>query len=337
MKNILIFVKELDYGGIEKQVVTLSNSLVNLYDITLVFFNVDSVSPIYNVSKKIKTIALGKNSRLFSIKNNFSNKMKNILQNSVDIIISTDELFNKDIIRFSDTKSKKIFWCHNEIKNIKLLNYFDRLIFPTETLYEKDLNLKCDVSIIPNALDSIPPTIASGKDRLITVGKLTKVKALDDLIDVFLLVKNKKENTQLIIIGGGEERFYLEKIIKEKGLEKSISFLGILEKDKIIEELANSSIFVMTSKKETFGLSIIEAMSIGLPCVALDDNKQLKNIIKNDINGYLIKDRDKVQMAKKIIDILEDENLRFNLSNCAKETSLIYDIKSVKSEWLKLL
>lgn len=100
--------------------------------------------------------------------------------------------------------------------------------------------------------------------------------------------------------------------------------------------MQKSSLFVSCAKKESFGVSIIEAMSYGIPCISFDQTS-LRDFIKNEINGFLISSRNKKDMADVIIYLMKDKKLRQSVGNCARETSIIYDINSVKSEWLKII
>lgn len=93
-------------------------------------------------------------------------------------------------------------------------------------------------------------------------------------------------------------------MVKEKKLEKTVIFDGFLNKERINEMMEKSSLFLSCARKESFGVSIIEAMSYGIPCISYE-HTSLKDFMKNEINGYLIANRDKEKMAECILEVME--------------------------------
>lgn len=100
----------------------------------------------------------------------------------------------------------------------------------------------------------------------VTAGRLTRVKAFEDMIEAFSLVRGKKNEGILIIAGEGDERPALERRIREKGLQKSIHLLG-LRKD-VPGLMAAADAFVLSSRSEGNPLVLLEAMGASLPVVA---------------------------------------------------------------------
>ena len=93
----------------------------------------------------------------------------------------------------------------------------------------------------------------------------------------------------------------------------------------------------MTSYTESFGLVLIEAESYGIPIMALDSAQGAKEIIQNGENGYLIHNRDLNEMAEKIINLIEDENLRNSLGKQGRILSQKYKKENVAKKWYDLL
>ena len=102
-------------------------------------------------------------------------------------------------------------------------------------------------------------------------------------------------------------------------------------------ELLESALYVTCGEKDTSNLSMLEAMSYGVPVVAFSDVLDDTSFIVDDINGYLIENRDEDIMYERIKTVLTDREKRENLSLCAKEKSLEFDIYSLKIEWIKIL
>lgn len=97
---------------------------------------------------------------------------------------------------------------------------------------------------------------------------LTKIKAIDNLIHAFALIHGKTPNAILRIGGDGIEKERLEVIAKELNLEDKVQFLGNLSRLEVKLEMAKSSVFVLPSRYETFGVVLIEALALGLPVIA---------------------------------------------------------------------
>src|SRR5690606_39663681 len=95
----------------------------------------------------------------------------------------------------------------------------------------------------------------------------------------------------------GEDLDMLKEKIKAKMLEKYIKLCGSVK--NISENYQKSSIFVLSSRWESFGLVLIEAMNHGLPSISFDCDGP-KNIIQDNQNGFLIPRFDKEQLAKKL-------------------------------------
>ena len=89
--------------------------------------------------------------------------------------------------------------------------------------------------------------------------------------------------------------------VKEYSLQNNVIIHGYKDKEFINKQLSSSSIYVMASHEESFGLVLIEAQSFALPCIAFDSAKGACEIIDDKVNGYLIKDRSKKDMADKMI------------------------------------
>ena len=98
----------------------------------------------------------------------------------------------------------------------------------------------------------------------------------------------------------------------------------------------SSSIYVMTSLSESFGLSLIEAMSYGLPCVSYSSAQGANEIIEDGKNGFLIDGRCEDVMIDKITELIEDEKLRSKLGKAARKTAKEYTANINLEAWKKL-
>lgn len=97
---------------------------------------------------------------------------------------------------------------------------------------------------------------------------LTQKKRVDLLIRAFAISFRGDESTLLTIGGDGDQRQELEALVKELGLQKQVIFLGMLTRQQVLEEMSKMDAFVLSSQYETFGVVLIEALSLGRPVIA---------------------------------------------------------------------
>lgn len=370
MKKITILALHLNYGGIERFITNLANSISNEYNVEIVstykmlnepFFKlnnnikvkylIENLEPngdiVKKYLKKIRFIKLFKEI-IKSIKILYLKKhlmINYIKQCNSDIIISTRDIHNKWLGKYGRKNILKIGSEHNDndsinyIKKIsktaKKLDYFVVVSNKMKNDYSKYLNIP--VVYIPNTIDSIPKEATEyKKDNIISVGRLESVKGFKDLIDVFEIVISKNSNIKLNIVGTGSQRDLLQDIINNKNLNSNIKLLGYKNTDELNRLYNDSSIYVMTSLSESFGIVLIEAMSHKLPCIAFDSANGAREIIKDNENGYLIKNRNKEVMADKILELISNKEKCKNMGEQAYNNSKNYLSENIKTKWVDI-
>ncbi|MFI3307175.1 MAG: glycosyltransferase [Mycoplasmatota bacterium] len=353
MKEIMILAPHLGYGGIQKSIMTFLKTFSDSYKITLIVENKTTKRPAYKIPKNVDVQYLINN---LEINSNYiqkitkdkilaKNKLKKIVLNdNFDFIISINSKYGSI---FKKTKAKKIAWDHEYHQNTKKfisqlerkVKFFDYFVVVNNeylSLYKDLLNVKC--IHIPNVLDEFPE-ISEKKNnlRIVSVGKLTKIKGFDELIEVFKLVSLKIPEVKLDIIGDGPEKENIQNRIEAFNLAKNVTLHGYKTPYSVSKILDNSSIFVMTSLEESFGISILEAFSHGLPCVAFDSAQGAREIISNNWDGYLIPDRNYDKMTSRILDLIDNESRRSIMSSQARKKAEKYNIDLFLSKWKKIL
>ena len=156
------------------------------------------------------------------------------------------------------------------------------------------------------------------KNTVGTIANFYPTKGLEYLIgaaDCF----DANDDLVFFIIGDGELRPELEKMIREKGLEKKAFLLGQIP--DAYRFLPAFDVFVLPSVKEGFPWALIEAMSAKLPVIATAVGG-IPEIIDDRKNGLLIKPKDPVELADKIKEVLENDRLRNELGIQAHQTVL---------------
>ena len=117
----------------------------------------------------------------------------------------------------------------------------------------------------------------SGKKVIVAVGRLCRAKGYWNLIRAFSLILSKDDKVRLLIIGDGEHRDYLHKLCKDMGLDKVVLLTGNV--DNPFKYIKKSDVFVMSSLYEGLPSSLIEAMSLHIPCVATDFQSGAREIL----------------------------------------------------------
>lgn len=371
MKKITILALHLGYGGIENAVATLANTLSSKYEVEILSVYRLYNDPVYELNKNVKVryisnIKPNKKEMLYYLKKkNFSMFFKGIGQSiqtgyvkylktifeirklDSDIIITTRDIHNYLVSHFARDDIKKIAWEHSHHNdNKKYINKLvrscknmDNLVLVSNSLsefYKTYLGNK--VLFIPNCVDSNCKDYSKLNEKnLIAVGRLAKEKGFDDLLKLYKKVSLKYPDWKLNIIGDGMQKDYLLDLAKELKLGEKVVFHGFQNKDYINNMLKESSIYVMTSHTESFGIVLIEAMSYGIPCLSYTSAQGANEIIKNNETGYLIEHRSEEEMISKISLLIEDEKLRKTLGKNAKEESKNYSSDVILEKWSKLI
>lgn len=143
------------------------------------------------------------------------------------------------------------------------------------------------ITVIPNVINPLfKPHSQKPNDgvfRFVTVGRLVSLRQYDKVIVAFDALFHGRNDVTLTLIGTGEEKKRLSKMIEALSAQNNIFMAGILARDKCAEAVANSDCLICYSKYETFGVPIIEAWGCGVPVIA---PKQLG--LLDDENGSAI-------------------------------------------------
>lgn len=375
MKKISILSLHLGYGGIEKSIIALANLLCKKYEVEIVCTYKLYDKPVFDLNKKVKVCylmdgyrpnrvefkrALKKKKIFTALKEGLKSlkilhlrrkTMINYIKNSdADVIISTRDIFNAWLGDYAKSEVLKIGWEHNHyhdnyryarnvIRSVYYLDYFVLVSASLKDFYESHLTTSnCQCVYIPNIIDKIPKKVSSLETkRIVSVGRLSPEKGYMDLLKVFSVIANKYPTWHLDIIGDGVEKERLEKFINNHELNERITLHGFQNKDYIDKILHDSSIYVMTSYTESFGIVLLEAMSHGLPCIAFDSAEGARELINSGMNGYLIKNRSYAAMIKKIEDLMKNKNVRKKIGLAGRESIKIYTSEIVGEQWYNLI
>jgi glycosyltransferase involved in cell wall biosynthesis len=130
-----------------------------------------------------------------------------------------------------------------------------------------------DILVTPNCIDydfwkSAGEPQSQNSPKFITVAHLVELKQIDVLLTAFEIVRKSRPDASLSIIGAGVDRVKLEQLASSLGAGSAIAFLGELSHQEIRSEFLKSACYVCSSRVETFGVALLEAMASGLSVVS---------------------------------------------------------------------
>ncbi|WP_328316711.1 glycosyltransferase family 4 protein [Streptomyces sp. NBC_00388] len=184
------------------------------------------------------------------------------------------------------------------------------------------------IEAIPNSVPE-PRLPASGTTAkwVVAAGRLTETKRFDLLVRAFGQVVAVRPDWRLRIYGSGDasgnEKDALRALIDELGLYNHVFLMG--SANPIETEWVKGSVAAVTSRLESFGMSIVEAMRSGLPVVATDCPHGPREIISDGADGRLVPVGDTRAIASALLELIEDDALRGAMGRAARESSARFD------------
>jgi len=164
------------------------------------------------------------------------------------------------------------------------------------------------------------------------LGRIESGKGLNVLIDSWAYVVEQIPSAQLVVIGGGRLSHY-KRLVALKNLSENIQFAGLLPFEQAMVLLKQSRIFLFPSLRESFPLSLLEAMACGLPCI-VSDIQPLKETFQK--GAVFVQPNDQA-FATAIIDLLTHKSRRKALSLQARENAEMFGWEDVVKKEIKIL
>lgn len=336
-------------GGTERVTSVISNVLSNEgYDVNIISCqNGEYCSFPLNNEVKLFSLHGEKEKRSIIRKISSYKKLKEIiLKNNIEIMIAVDVALYLYLFPLRD-KCKCIAWEHfncgidtskmASISRKLAVKFADCIVVLSETDlldYKKKFNKIKRIEYIYNPITIKANSKANVlRKRIIAVGRLEYQKGFDYLIRSWNLLERLYQDWELCIFGEGSQHEYLQNLINEFDL-KNIHLKG--KTDNVGKELSDSSIFVLSSRFEGFGLVLIEAQSYSLPCVSFDCKSGPSEIIDNGINGYLVQNGNFKQLAKSLEELMKDQELRESFSQNATKDLFRFQEENILPQWEQL-
>jgi len=354
-KRIAFIVNSLSPGGAERVISTLANGLVDYYDVSIIiffkgesfYFLDDKIDFDYCFEEMITPSGL-----LESLKFNYKlyRKLKRILKEK-DIKVAIGFMPIANVLTVAVSKRIGIPCIISERNNPENYNlsffwkYTRKYLYKYTNILTVQTNLikgscakivpKEKIVILPNPIAVELTNKRNNKEKkeniVLSVGRLNKQKNQTMLVEAFAEANNK--NWKLYIVGEGEERPVVEKLITKLGLNNKISLLGL--QSNVHEYYNKSKIFAFSSDYEGFPNALIEAMHFGLPSISTNCPSGPSELIQHNENGFLTPVGDKEEFSKYLNELMHSENLREKFSERAKEVTNQFMATNVIDSWKK--
>ncbi|MFI3320247.1 MAG: glycosyltransferase family 4 protein [Rikenellaceae bacterium] len=372
MKIAYIKRSRCNAGGTEKVVFNKTNYLIDKgYDVTLITSEHKDKPDFFPFSNKLKRIDLEINYSDLANKSFFAKICLRIYKNLIhrrrlksvllkerfDIVVS---MYGDEMYWITDINdgSKKLLETHfsrfyrvkflkkkenlisrgiiklRDNKDLKALKKFDRFIVLSNE-DAPDWGIVPNIKTIYNGI-SIPANSAKLDSKIaVAVGRLTYQKGFDMLIDAWSIVHKTHPDWRLNIYGEGGDKHQLQAQISRLNLDDVVILTD--PTPKIYDRMAESSIYLMTSRHEGFGLVLAEAMSCGVPAVSFACKCGPRDIINDGKDGFLVEQDDITTFADRVCKLIEDEDLRKEMgANARKRIEGHFSEEVVMKQWEEL-
>ncbi|MCD0443735.1 glycosyltransferase family 4 protein [Glycomyces sp. A-F 0318] len=268
-----------------------------------------------------------------------------------DAVVGTHPGVNRRLAAFARPETRLIAWEHAYLDRHKaavrkriLADYprFDAIVTGTEAdalAYREALGgFKGTVAAIPNLVPAVEPG-QGGADAdgpvVMAAGRLVKEKGFDVLIRAFSKVADRRPEWRLRIYGKGGQKRELQQLIEDTRTEGRVELAG--SPVPLDAEWGRAAVAVVPSRHESFGLTLVEAMSAGLPVIAADAPHGPREIIEPGQNGLLVEVGDVYAMAEALDRLMGDPGLRDKLAAAGRATAAGFEPSRVVGRWRDVL
>jgi glycogen(starch) synthase len=175
-------------------------------------------------------------------------------------------------------------------------------------------NGKTDASVMREELG------IGSEPLVLTVSRLIKRKNPELLVSAFAKLLKTVPDAKLVIAGAGREKDNLYRQIEGLGIADSVFMMGGLPREKVAQLMAAATVFVLSSRMESFGLSLLEASAAGLPVVCSNAGG-VPEVFQDGFNALLYRPGDSDAMARAMISLVQDKDLAKKVSANALQTA----------------
>tara|TARA_B100000963_G_scaffold186448_1_gene162094 strand:+ start:19161 stop:20264 length:1104 start_codon:yes stop_codon:yes gene_type:complete len=357
--EILLFIPAIENGGVEKNFLWLTKKLKNRnYNFKILYYYSNNSNFMkYFADNSLKTKFFNSN---FFKKNRIMqslicslNLFLYLLKNKTSLVISFQsnlfaippcKILNVPLIirisnHFSVSKYEKSpIRKMSEFFKFKLYKYAGKIVCISKQI-EDDFKQKSgsNTTCIYNPVTQYPnyEKKVNKKLSILTIGRLCTQKNFETAICAMELLKKKKIDFELNIIGEGYKKSELNEMVKNKNLSEEVKFLGYQSNSN--KFLATADLYLQTSLYEGFCNSIAEAVSMQVPVISTDCKSGPKEILVYGEGGTLVPIRDYKEIAKQIENFINDKKIFINKSKNAYSNLKLFDDTLIENKYLELI
>ena len=254
---------------------------------------------------------------------------------------------------------KKIYWNHLSIgkmkyskreRMLKRLNNYTQIVAICEEMAQEIKTifpeLSSKVKVVYNFIDEEKIKLKMKEDKkleeelskekyCISVGRLSEPKDYETTIKAFKHLKKRGIKEKLFIIGDGDLKEKLNKLIKELDLEGQVFLLGMKENPYLY--MKNANILIHSSKKEGFPMVLLEGMYVGVPIICSNFKTGACELIEKEKNGEIFEIGNYEELADKVESLLKNNELRKNYIEKSKKFVEKFYIEKIMNEYKNLI
>lgn len=350
MKKILFIFHKISYGGANKMLAFVANTLAKKGFEVFIYTYEGNEEPNYKLDENIKLIKEMKyykrsnKNKIFQL----GQTIKHINALKPNLVISFMSTSNFFAVIGAKLSRVPVIVCErgnpfveistlSKIKKV-VVNFAEGIVFQTNGAkeYYSD-KIQNRSTVIPNPVRKTKIFVekwSERKNKIAFVGRHEIInKRQDLLVEAFKNVVEIYPNYSLHIYGDGDDEMKIRALVKKLSLEDKVIFEG--KKDDILNEIKDSKLFVLTSDNEGIPNALAEAMSIGLPCISTDCTAGgARLLIEDGNNGLLVKKGDSIAISNAIISLIENPALCEKLGVNAKKIVEKFSEEKIAEKWV---
>lgn len=376
-KQVNIIALHLGIGGIEKAVASMANLFAERYDVRLysvyklpgtpampidervsVRFLLHDIPNRMEWKRAIRTRDLNaflrESRRAFRIFFGKRGAVKKVIRNITEgVIITTRHEDNLPLSKYGAKDVLKIGQLHHDhaferkyicafrrgYRKLDVLALLTpQLVEEAERLME-GYNSHTRAVYMPNFLERYPPEVRlDGREKtVIAVGRVTEVKRFDLLCEQFANLHERAPDWRLKLVGDGEDMPKLRQIVEKHGAAAWIELAGQMSNAEVQREMLRASVFAMSSRSEGFPFVLLEAQSCGLPIVAYDVRVGPGFLVRDGLDGYLVREGERARYEEKLLCLMGDAGLRARMGREALDHAALFSREKIAEKWFELL
>lgn len=357
-KHIVILCSRLNLpGGIERAVVNTANLFATTgAKVTLLILD-EPDNSFYPINEKVQVLrqtfsfGITTEGNIVTRKLKFLSdvlKLRKLINNlQPSLIIATEYPFVAAAILCGARKHAKVIsWEHHHYFELKRNLFWDKicnLTYPRldtiVCLNEDEKNLFATINhksvVIPNFISAGTIISPLTSKWILTVARLTHVKGIDYLLQTAKLILRQHPDWKWKVIGHGDMNEMVTAFINRERLENQL-IIQPPAHYQIQEEYQNTSLYVMTSRHECFPMTLLEAQTAGIPCIAFDCETGPRHIITNKEDGLLVEKENPEKLAAAISSLISNEQVRKKMGEKAFANVQRFSPEKIYKLWEQL-